>query len=357
MDTRPLLTPGQMLLGRYRVVRALGEGGMGTVYLAQHVALEMPVAIKLIAAAPNSSRWSVLHARFVREARTLGRLRSEYVCRVLDFGTLEGGEPFVVLEFLQGEPLSYLAQTEKLERETVVDFVAQSIAGLAEAHRCGLVHRDIKPSNLFVAAVQGARRQAKVIDFGLVRGPAQGEGGLGLGATVTRGEGLLGTPEFVSPEQADSPHDVDERTDVWSLGACLFWLLTKELPFEGATRLALLASIVNDPPRMWLFEGTSVPSALRDAVAQSLAKKAADRPPSVAAFGDMLEPFCSLEGARALNIARETLRLPASASDGVATERIPALTAAPETVSLDYAKGSLRSNDAREFPIPKIQKS
>jgi serine/threonine protein kinase len=321
----------------------------------------MPVAIKLIGAAPTSARWSVLHARFVREARTLGRLRSEYVCRVLDFGTLEAGEPFVVLEFLQGEPLAIVAQSEHLAREAVVDFVAQAIAGLAEAHRCGLVHRDIKPSNLFIATVQGARRQTKVIDFGLVRGPASGgAGGVpDLGATVTRGDGLLGTPEFISPEQADSPHDVDGRSDVWSLGASLFWLLTRELPFEGATRLALLSSIVNDPPRMWLFEGTSVPKDLRELVAHALAKNPRDRPESVAALGDRLVPFCGPEGIRALDIARETLDLPVLASDDPPTERrAPKLELADATVSLDYRRGGPipRSNDAREFPIPKIAK-
>jgi serine/threonine protein kinase len=364
------LVAGQTLLGRFRVERPLGEGGMGAVHLAQHVALEMPVAIKVIAAEPTSDRWAVLQARFVREARTLARMRSEFVCRVLDFGSLDTGEPFLILEFIEGHSLATVAAHESLSLETMIDFVAQGIAGLAEAHRWKLVHRDIKPSNLLVASVQGGRRQTKVIDFGLVR-TSDAE------AIVTRGDGVLGTPEFMSPEQVLSAHDVDARTDVWSLGATLFWLVTKELPFEGPTRLALLASIVNDPPRVWLMEGKAIPPGLRDAILDCLAKNPQDRPANVAVLGERLAPFAGPEGRRAIELAALSLKLPLLPNELAEDEARGAISdvraQAPPTMSAEYWKGgdatvtksppstrpkkeSSRSTHAREFVVPKVQR-
>ncbi len=361
-----IFRPGDTVLGRYRVVRPLGEGGMGTVYLAEHVALEMPVAIKVIAAEPTSEKWQILRARFEREARTLGRLSSDYVCRVLDFGQLAGGAPFLVLEFLSGYPLGVVATREVLDRSELVDFIAEASAGVAEAHRAGLVHRDIKPSNLFVASTQGGRRRIKLIDFGLVRGSD-------TEATVTRGDGLLGTPEFMSPEQIDTPHDVDSRTDVWSLGAIRFWLMSHELPFDGPSRLELLASIVDEPPRMWLLEGKGVPPGLRDVIGQSLAKKPRDRPASVGALAMMLRPFAGPEGVRALEIAEATLRLPPmvgierpivdamfAGSHGEPCEPPGAATLSVEYwkagVGVERARPAPDPTHAREFMVPKIGK-
>jgi len=293
---------GRILLGRFRVEALIARGGMGAVYLARHLDLDMPVAIKVIQrdlGGPGEVLEGArdhLRIRFQREARALARVSSEYVCRPLDFGTLESGEPYLVLEHLVGASLSSVAAQGRMSSSMIADHCAQVAAGLAAVHEQGLVHRDLKPSNIFIAQVQGGRRLAKLVDFGLAKA-------LDIDTLITQGGQLIGTPEFMSPEQVACAPDIDHRADLWALGVVLHWMVTGVPPFRAPSRSQLLKAIMHEEARLDDPAWRAVP-LLRDATAACLAKYPAKRPASVAAIVDMIGPLLSEEGAHAARIAR-----------------------------------------------------
>ncbi|NUP09135.1 MAG: serine/threonine protein kinase [Polyangiaceae bacterium] len=341
------LRRGEVLLGRFRVDGLLGEGGMGTVYLAWHLSLDMPVAIKVIRAPLEQS--AQLHIRLQREARAIARLRSEYVCRPLDFGSLESGEPFLVMEYLQGIPLSQYARARH-DLSHLVDLALQTAAGLAEAHRFGLIHRDVKPSNILVTGAPGSRCIAKLVDFGLAKA-------LDFDTVITGAGQVLGTPEFMSPEQAMSSPDVDFRTDVWSLGVVLHWLVTGTMPFDGATRMRMLTSILHDEPNLAHAAWAQVP-ALRETVALCLVKAPERRLKSVAAFAERLEPFAGEEGRIAASIVKATLTDAWSTTHGTPPDEAiafmgAATTAVSEVSATAETAATGRTQFAQELRTPR----
>ncbi|NUP05580.1 MAG: serine/threonine protein kinase [Polyangiaceae bacterium] len=290
------LAPGRVLLGRFEVVCLLGEGGMGSVWLARHTALDMAVAIKVLGAPLSSESADESLVRFANEAKALARIDSEYVCRPLDFGTLDSGAPYLVLEYLDGVSLAEYARDRRLGIEQVTDIALQAAAGLAEAHRVGLVHRDVKPSNIIVTRGRG-RPVAKLVDFGLSKALGR--------ASITNAGRVVGTPQVMSPEQIRGT-TIDHRTDVWSLGVVVFWMLTGTYPFDGVTTAALFASTLDDAPVPLASLRPDLPVDLVSAVDACFEKNPVDRMPWMGAFAARLAPFGSLAGKLAAEIALAT---------------------------------------------------
>ena len=232
---------GDLVAGKYQLGRRLGQGGMGAVFAATHVQLREPVALKFLRA--HIAQNPAMVARFVREARAAVRIKSEHVARVLDVGSLESGEPFIVMELLAGLDLHKLsAQRGPLPIPEAALYLAQACDAVAEAHLYGIVHRDLKPANLFLTRRADGSPLVKVLDFGISK--VAGEEDENLTATTD----VLGSPLYMSPEQIRSPKTVDARTDVWALGAILYKLLTGKAAFAAETSSASLAKIVADPP-------------------------------------------------------------------------------------------------------------
>lgn len=218
-----MVSAGTVISGRYRLERLLGEGGMGQVWVARHLNLDSLVAVKLLA--PTAVSNEILRARFEREARALGQLRSPHVVHIYDYGVDEVG-PFMVMELLEGDDLAYLRSQRKYwSVSEVAQIVMQAARGLTAAHKAGVIHRDIKPGNLFLARSEG-EAVLKVLDFGIAKPLEE------TATEITKTNVGVGSPSYMSPEQTQAQR-VDPRTDVWSLGVVAFVLLTGELPFQA----------------------------------------------------------------------------------------------------------------------------
>jgi len=231
--------PGSIVGDKYRVGRQIGRGGMGVIVEATHLQLGTQVAIKILRA--NPSEKPEVAERFLREARAAAQLKSEHICRVHDYGTLPDQAPFMVMELLEGRDLGTLVDAEgPLPYQLVAHYVLQACAGLAEAHARGLIHRDLKPGNLFL--VGGLLEGIKVLDFGLAR---IHEGGLADGLFTKEGT-TLGTTPYMPPEQAKG-RPIDERADVFAMGATMFRLITGRYLHEASGAFDLLMKMAREP--------------------------------------------------------------------------------------------------------------
>lgn len=279
--TRALPEFGQVLAGKYRLVRKLGEGGMGVVFEAEHIRIKQRVAIKMLL--PDVLDIPDVVSRFEREARAAGQLRSENTARVLDVDVSEDGMPYMVMEFLDGFDLSQvLEQRAQLPVGLAVDYVLQACNAMAEAHAAGIIHRDLKPSNLFL--VGGERGTVKVLDFGISK--VENDKDNRVTATTT----VVGTPLYMSPEQVRSAKHVDARTDIWALGIILFELLAGKTPFEGSMTAAAAAICIDEPPPMKQFR-QDVPPDLAEHIRVCLEKDPANRFPNVQSLAVAIAPF------------------------------------------------------------------
>jgi eukaryotic-like serine/threonine-protein kinase len=280
------IAPGQVIGERYRVGQLLGGGGMGVVFAGTHLLLGTPVAVKLIHSDLKDHPEAV--QRFLNEARTTAALKGEHIARVFDVGVLASGEPYLVMEHLEGCGLDqYLEQHGPLGQAEAVDIVLQSCEGLAEAHAAGLVHRDIKPANLFLAYRPDGQFTVKILDFGIAKRQHRDA------PRLTDPGKSLGSPWYMSPEQMLTAHAVDERADVWSLGVLLFELLTNCRPFEGETLAQVCGSVLTAPPPRLREFRDDVASELEDIVLRCLEKEPARRFASVTQLAKALLPFVS----------------------------------------------------------------
>jgi eukaryotic-like serine/threonine-protein kinase len=228
------LSEAMVIAGKYRLERELASGGMGAVWVARHLALEEHVAIKFMA---GSLAWTDdARARFAREAQVAAQLRGPHVVEVLDCG-VDGDLPYLVMELLHGEHLGDRLRREiRLPLATVASITAQVARALTRAHRAAIVHRDLKPANLFLADVDG-EEVVKVLDFGIAKA-------LSAPATqVTHGDVLMGSPQYMAPEQARGSKAIDHRADLWSLAAILFRALTGVPAFEGSSAVDVIVQI------------------------------------------------------------------------------------------------------------------
>jgi serine/threonine-protein kinase len=267
-------------LGNYVLEEPLGSGGMGQVFRATHQMLARPAAVKLIKSEvlmesdPNRAR--VVTERFRREAEATALLRSPHTISLYDFGVTDDGTFFIVMELLDGLDLDSLVRRfGPLEPERAVYLLTQVCASLEEAHTRGLVHRDIKPSNIFTCRMGLATDFVKVLDFGLVKKPPAGE----QDTTLTRVNGLWGTPAYLAPEAVDGGDTADHRVDVYALGCVAYWLLTGQQVFEADTPVGVMVkhmSATPVPPSQ--RSGRPIPLALDAVILACLAKNPADRP-------------------------------------------------------------------------------
>jgi serine/threonine-protein kinase len=302
MDERPSserLEVGACLAGKYRLERVLGRGGMGVVYAATNLALEVRVAVKLIR--PDFAEDPVVVARLLEEARCAAQITSEHVVRVLDVGRLESGTPFIAMEYVEGEDVYSLLERDRLlPVEQAVGIVLEASIALAEAHHKGIVHRDLKPENLFLTRRADGSRLVKVLDFGISK-----RLGREAGPSLTTADTLMGSPDYMAPEQMRAPLGVDARADIWSLGAILYQLVTGRLPFHAETLADVCARVLEHEPKAPSAIVADLPRGLDRVVLQCLSKDRARRFPSVHALARALEPFAQEPARRALSaIAR-----------------------------------------------------
>ena len=234
--------PGDVIAGRYVLTRKLGEGGMGVVWVARSKALDVDVALKMLR--PEIAGTEGVE-RMAREARTAAQLGHPAMVRVLDFGSSERGAPFLAMELLQGEELqTMLLRAGRLPAERAAALLLPIIDGLGTAHEKGIVHRDIKPANIFIASDGQGRIQPKVLDFGIAKLDRSH-----VSTRLTQIGAVLGSPQYLSPEQAEGLDDVDPRSDIWSLGVVLYELTTGAPPFEANNYNALIRKILRDAPK------------------------------------------------------------------------------------------------------------
>jgi eukaryotic-like serine/threonine-protein kinase len=281
-------------VGNYQVKALLGEGGMGTVYLAEHAFMGWRAAIKVLRRSLTDDR--VLVDRFMNEARAAKAVGHPNIIEIIDVGLLPDGVPYLLMEMMEGETLrARLQRLGALPVEQALDFARQAAAGLGAAHDAGIVHRDLKPENLFVVPDpdQPGRERIKVLDFGIAKLRDNGGGGL------TRSGVLLGTPAYMSPEQCRS-QPVDARSDVYALSIILYEMLVGKPPFVSAGAGDVLLLQVEAPPPPVRRENPAVPQFVETAILRGLSKRRDLRLPS------MRELVAALQG-----VGQQTVVLPA----------------------------------------------
>jgi serine/threonine-protein kinase len=263
------LEPGLVVAGKFELVRPLARGGMGAVWVARHLQLGMPVAVKFIdvaaAAAPDA------RSRFEREARAAVRIQSPHVVGILDHG-VDGETPYIAMELLEGEDLGRrLKRLGRLPPAVAAGLLDQIASGLQRAHEAGIVHRDLKPANIFLVLDDG-EDLVKILDFGIAKWFRDGEG-----ASVTRTGELVGSPDYMSPEQVRGSRDVGPQADLWSLGVIFFRAVTGKVPFKGETVGDLLVRICGDPIPLPSRIAPDLPPPIDAFFARALARDRAQR--------------------------------------------------------------------------------
>jgi serine/threonine-protein kinase len=233
---------GELIEGKYRIVRIIGEGGMGAVYLGENVRISRRVAIKVLHAGLTEN--SELTQRFEREAQAAGRIGNDHILEVLDLGMLPNGDHYIVMEYLDGEPLTARIKARgRVSELELAGLIRQVLVGLRAAHRAGIVHRDLKPDNLFVLKEKAGKPDfVKIIDFGISKFQAQHQDSM----RMTRTGMLMGTPYYMSPEQVSGRDEIDHRTDLYSVGVIMFEASTGRVPFEAASFNRLMFKIALD---------------------------------------------------------------------------------------------------------------
>ena len=233
--------PGSVLAGKCRVEKIIGQGGMGVVVEARHIALDERVALKFLLG--EYAHHPEAATRFLREARAAVKIKSEHVARVSDVGTLDSGAPYMVMEFLDGSDLSKVLETRgTLPIDDAVDFLIQGCEAIAEAHSYGIVHRDLKPANLFLSKRPNGNLIVKVLDFGISKTAESAVDNL------TKTTAAMGSALYMSPEQMQQTRGVDHRTDIYALGVALYELLAGKQPFYADTLPQLCAEVLTGTP-------------------------------------------------------------------------------------------------------------
>jgi serine/threonine protein kinase len=232
---------GHVIAGKYRLEKLLGEGGMGTIWRAYNLQLEVPVALKLLRAGFNTAE---LGERLRVEARAAAKLVHPSIVRVFDIGEAESGEPFIVMELLLGQTLGEMLEHGPLSAVNALQLLLPIGEALSLAHSRGIVHRDLKPDNIFIAS-EGSCLQPKLLDFGIAKVRSRM---VDSGPTITQSGTLLGSPEYMSPEQAQGRSDIDERSDIWAFCVVLYEAIAGRPPFAGETCQEILQSVLQNDP-------------------------------------------------------------------------------------------------------------
>ncbi len=290
---------GRVIGDRYGVTALIGEGGMGEVYEAEHLAIGRLVAVKVLNPTRAQDREAI--SRLRHEARVAGTLGHPNICAIYDMGRLDDGSPYLVMERLHGETLAQrLLREARLPIEDLIDVMVQVLSALAAAHQRGIIHRDLKPDNIFLSRREGMRPIPKLLDFGISKSEDVEETMADLtGQTVA-----AGTPFYMAPEQARGDRGLDHRIDLWATGVILYECLSGQRPFDARNYNALLVQILSSTPRALHEIVPDVPTGLELVVERALGKSPEDR------YQSALEVQAAL---RAVNLA-----------DSAATGKMPA---------------------------------
>lgn len=265
--------------GKYRIVRLLGEGGMGAVYEGENTRIHRRVAIKVLHSGVAQSKDAV--ERFEREAQAAGRIGSEHIVEVLDLGNLPNGDRYMVMEFLEGESLAErIASRGRLDPRLTAELAVQLLEGLGAAHDAGIVHRDLKPDNVFLLSARRGRKDfVKIVDFGISKFSA-----MSGDFSMTKTGVVMGTPYYMSPEQAKGERTVDHRADLYAVGVILYEAVTGKVPFDADTFNELLFKIVLENPVPVGEKVAGVDARFSEIVARAMSKDRDQRYATAAEF-------------------------------------------------------------------------
>jgi serine/threonine protein kinase len=307
---------GQTLADKYRVEEHLSDGGMGAVYRGTHVLMDKTVAIKVLH--PSLAADDKIVQRFSREARAASRISHPHALNVTDFGESENGVVFLVMEYLRGRTLKeVIHQDGQMPLARVVEIMRQVTGALAAAHAEGVVHRDLKSDNIMLVDADNGQDWAKVLDFGI----AKIQEPVGQDPALTAPNLIIGTPQYMSPEQCSQASELDARSDIYSLGVILYEMLVGHVPFSGDSPTAVMMRHLQEPPPSLLEDRSDLPPAVSRVVTRAMAKRPEDRYQTVGELAD------------ALALAAEGQPLPDAAAGvataGVAPERATARIVVP----------------------------
>lgn len=278
-----MLSIGQIIEGKYRIESLLGEGAMGAVYGGEHTRIKRPVAIKvLLEKTPDAEAMR----RFEREAEAAGRIGSDHIVEVLDFGVTPEGARYMVMEFLVGETLKQrMKRASMLAPTEIIPLLIQVLEGLSAAHDAGIIHRDLKPDNIFILREKAGRKDfVKIVDFGISKFNALSDNSGAMTQTGT----VMGTPFYMSPEQAKSANEVDARSDLYAIGVILYEAITGARPFIAGTLTELLFKIVFEEPSHPSKLVPNIDPGLSAIIMKAFARDPADRYQSAREFQQAL---------------------------------------------------------------------
>ncbi len=342
---------GDILAGKYRVETVLGVGGMGVVVAARHIQLDTKVALKFLLPTMLGNGEAV--SRFAREARAAVKITSEHVARVLDVGALDNGAPYLVMEFLEGGDLAgWLRQRGALPSEQAVEFVLQACVAVADAHGLGIVHRDLKPANLFCVRRSDGQLIVKVLDFGISK--LTESSGPDSGMSMTRTSSVLGSPLYMSPEQMQTPKDVDAKTDIWALGVILYEFLTGRVPFGGETIAEIAVKAATQPPPPMRLHRPDAPPGIEAVILRCLEKDRRNRYRNVAELALALVDFGPRRARASVERISGIIQASGLSASALALPPSPPITGtalSPGTVAPVGRTDHGRSRGSRKSPI------
>lgn len=332
---------GQTLADKYRVEELISQGGMGTVYRGTHILMDKTVAIKVLN--PSLAADDVIVQRFSREARAASRISHPHALNVTDFGESQNGVVFLIMEYLRGKTLKEVVQGEgRLDLPRVTEIIRQVCGALDAAHAEGVVHRDLKSDNIMLVDVGGGD-WAKVLDFGIakIKEPVGTQD-----SALTLPNLIIGTPQYMSPEQCAQASELDARSDIYSLGVILYEMLAGHVPFMGESPTAIMMKHLQEPAPPLLDERKDVPAAVGRVVARALAKRPEERFQSAGELSEALNKAAEMPASAAVAAADTS----ASAEDR-ATNRIVVPTDSNEMVRNTTSEEQDESTIVRQRPV------